>query len=105
MIDRLNEKITFQKNAISSDEFGNRIQGWEDYFTCWCYVDTRPKNESGDVVTKDERSITFEVRACSELLLINSTEYRVKFHDELYGIESVDMMNWSRKSLKILCGR
>lgn len=104
MIEKLNEKITIQQNAVTVDKYGNHKKSWTDYFTCRCYANTyiKEENESG-VVTEDERSITFEVRFCSELRDITSTNYRVVFHGEIYDIESVDMMNWQRKKIRLKC--
>ena len=103
MIEKLNERITIQQNAASVDKYGNHKQSWTDYFTCSCYASTYVKEENEGVVTTDERSITFEVRYCPELAGITSTGYRVVFHGETYNIESVDMMNWQRKTIRLKC--
>jgi SPP1 family predicted phage head-tail adaptor len=103
MIERLNEIITFQKNTVTVDQYGNHKNTWTDYYTCHAYADTYIKEEEVDVTTSDEQSITFEVRYCSKLAGITSTGYRVFFHDESYNIESVDMMNWKRKNIRLKC--
>lgn len=103
MIERLNEIITIQKNSVTTDQYGNHKNVWTDYFICHAYADTYLKEEEAEVTTSDERSITFEVRYCSELAGITSTGYRVLFHDENYNIESVDMMNWKRKTIRLKC--
>ena len=36
-IGRMNERITFQKNEIVSDQYKNRVPVWSDYFSCWAY--------------------------------------------------------------------
>ena len=104
MIEKLNEKITIQQKTVVVDKYGNHKKEWTAYFTCHVYANTyiKQENESG-VVTEDERSITFEVRFCSELSGITSTNYRVVFHGETYNIEAVDMMNWQRKTIKLKC--
>lgn len=103
MIEKLNEKITIQKNVVVTDKYGNHKNTWTDYFACHAYANTYVKEETDSEVTSDERSISFEVRFCSELKDITSTGYRVMFHDEAYDIESVDMMNWQRKMIHLKC--
>ena len=103
MIERLNEKITIQKNETVVDKYGNHKSEWTDYFSCHAYANTYVKEEEEGVTTSDERSITFAVRFCSELKGITSTGYRVVFRDETYNIESVDMMNWQRKMIHLKC--
>lgn len=103
MIARMNEKITIQKNSVAADKYGNHKSRWTDYVTCHACANTYVKDEEEGVATSDERSISFEVRYCSELKEITSTGYRVVFHDEEYDIESVDMMNWQRKRIRLKC--
>lgn len=103
MIERMNERITIQQQTVETDQWGNHRSVWENYFSCWAYASTFAKDEQPDVTTTDQRQITFEVRFCSELQTISSDLYRVIFHDEIYNIESVDMMNWMRKTIKLKC--
>lgn len=103
MIERMNERITIQRQTVETDQWGNHRSVWEDYFTCWTYASTFAKDEQPDVTTTDQRGITFEVRFCSELVDIDSSLYRAIFHDEVYDIQSVDMMNWQRKTIKLKC--
>lgn len=103
MIERMNERITIQQSTVTMDQYGNRVKSWADYFTCWAYASTFAKDEQPDVTTTDQRGITFEVRFCSELTGLTSDQYRAIFHDEVYDIQSVDMMNWQRKTIKIKC--
>ena len=103
MIERMNERITIQQSTVTMDQYGNRVKSWADYFTCWAYASTFVKDEQPDVTTTDQRGITFEVRFCSELADIDSVTYRAIFHDEIYNIQSVDMMNWQRKTIKLKC--
>ena len=103
MIEKLSEKITFQKDSVSVDQYGNHKKAWTDYFSCHAYAITYVREEKDGVTTTDERSIVFEVRYCSELAQVTSTGYRIIFHDEIYDIESVDMMNWNRKMIHFSC--
>lgn len=101
----MNERITFQKNSVVMDAVGNHRNVWEDYFSCCTYASTYEKTESVSEVTTEERSVTFSCRYCSELACVSSTGYRILFHDEIYNILSVDMMNYQRKELKFKTAR
>ena len=102
-IARFNEKVTVQKCSVQADRYGNHMNVWEDYFTCHAYASTYTKEESERTITSDERSVNFEVRYCSELKDINSTSYRILFHGDAYNIASVDMMNYQRRTIRLLC--
>ena len=102
-IARFNERITVQKNSVTVDKYRNHVNTWTDYFSCAAYVSTYQREERESAVTTEERSVTFEVRYCSELAGITSTGYRVLFHGDSYNIESVDMMNYQRKIIRLKC--
>ena len=104
-IARRGERITFQHNEIYSDQYRNHLQRWTDYFTCYAYASTFAKDESGNEVILEERSITFECRFCPELSIVTSTGYRIIFHDEQYDIKSIDMMNYQKQTIKFVCQR
>lgn len=99
----MNERITVQKTAVVVDSIGNHLNTWEDYFSCATYASTYEAEEKSGEVTTEERTITFSVRYCSELKNISSTGFRVIFHGDVYNIASVDMMNYDRKEIKLLC--
>lgn len=102
-IARKNCRITFQKNEVVIDDYQNHINAWVDYFSCFAYVRTYTNTETGDVVINEERNITFEIRYCPELAVINSVDYRIMFNGDTYNIVSVDMMNYQNKGLKFRC--
>lgn len=33
-------RVTFQKNTVIVDKYGNHKTGWADYFSCWATVGT-----------------------------------------------------------------
>lgn len=103
MIEKLNERIIIQRNEVLIDRYGNHANTWTDYYPCYARTNTYVKEEESGILITDERSITFEVRFCSELSGITSIGYRVMFHDEIYNIESVDMMNWNRRFIHLKC--
>ena len=104
-IARYNQRITFQKNTITTDEYRNHIQEWTDYFTCCAYANTYVAHEDGEKVISEERSVTFEIRYCPELAAVTSTGYRIIFDGDAYNIESVDMMNYQGKEIRFTCRR
>lgn len=100
----LNEKITFQKNEVQVDAIGNHINGWSSYYTCHATISGEggtEKNTAGLVVENSD--ISFSVRYCQLVSKIESTGYRILFHDEIYNILSVDHMNYKKKTVKFKC--
>ena len=104
-IARFGERITFQKNTAYMDRYGNHKNAWEDYFTCHAYVSTWQKEETEGPATNEERSVTFEVRWCSELAGLSSDHYQVVFRGEAYNIQSVDFMNYQKKTIRLKAER
>jgi SPP1 family predicted phage head-tail adaptor len=102
----LSEQILLQKVSITSDEIGNRISSWQDYFACCATVSAvSPKEEAVAGVIWDESAIDFTVRWCTEIDPLNSKEYRVIFRDQIYSIEGIDHMNYKKKAVKFHCRR
>ena len=101
MIEKLTERITFQHCTQSVDRFGNHVNVWIDFFTCSAYANTFVSEENDGAVITDDRTIIFEVRYCSELQHLTSTEYRIVFRGDAYNILSVDMMNYRRKQIHV----
>ena len=104
-ISRFNERITFQKNSVMVDQYGNHKSAWTDYYSCRAYVSTWQKEETEGSVTNEERAVTFEVRYCSELAGVSSDKYQVVFRGEAYNILSVDMMNYQKKTIRLKAER
>lgn len=103
-IARFNERITFQRNTVMVDRYNNHVNAWTDYFSCYTYASTyQLDREEGNPVVREDQTITFEVRYCSELKNLDSTHFRVLFHDDVYNIQNVDMMNYQRKTIKVRC--
>ena len=104
-ITRKNVRIMFQKSEATVDLYKNHINKWRDYFLCFAYANTHSAEESGDEVTYENRSITFETRYCPELAAVTSIGYRILFNNEAYNIISIDMMNYQNESIKFTCRR
>ncbi len=101
-IARFNERITIQKNAVVSDRLQNRVNAWTDYFSCYAYASTYQfDEEQPKETTRQEQTVSFEVRWCEELRNIDSVHYRVMFNGGTYNIISIDMMNYQRRIIRI----
>lgn len=103
MIEKLNERITIEKNLVETDKVGNHRNTWVEYFTCFAYASTYESQEEDGEVTAEQKSVVFTVRWCSETRELTSTGYRIRFREQLYDIESIDPMNYQKKTLKIHC--
>lgn len=100
----MNVRITIQKNTLVTDEIGNQLNAWTDYFSCSATAGAESgaeTNRAGE--TQEADNIAFTVRYCPETLAVTSTGFRVLFRDELYNITYIDHMNFKRKVLKIWC--
>ena len=103
-IARFNERLTVQKNTVVVDKYGNHKNVWADYYSCYTYASTyQYDNENEAATTTEERTINFEVRYCTELKDLDSTHYRVAFHGDSYDIQTVDFMNYQKKTIRIVC--
>ncbi len=102
----LNIRITIQKNTLITDDIGNQLNTWSDYFSCAATGGSESGSETdkaGEIQEAD--NISFTVRYCSETAAVTSTGYRVIFNDEIYNITYIDHMNFKRKSLKLWCAK
>ena len=100
----LNEKILIQKAVVTADQIGNRKSEWEDYFSCFATI----SNEGGDEQLEagqniDKVNISFTVRWCNAVSAMDSTGFRIIFHDKIFDILAIDHMNYKKKSLKFRC--
>lgn len=83
-------RVTFQKNTVIVDKYGNHKTGWADYFSCWATVGTSSGSESSGVVINPEESLDFTCRYCSELADVESTKYRIIAEGRTYNITYVN---------------
>ncbi|MCH3955193.1 MAG: phage head closure protein [Eubacterium sp.] len=96
--------VTFQKNTVTSDKYGNHTATWTDYFKCWATVgtDSYGSETSGEVVNPEE-SLNFTCRWCSELAEVVSTKYRILAEGKTYNITYVNPMGYKKNSIKFNC--
>lgn len=100
----LRVRITIQKNAPVTDQNGNHISAWSDYFSCWATAVASGKSaeetaEAGTTHEADRLDIT--VRYSSETAAINSKQYRVLLAGRAYDILNIDDMGFRRNSRKL----
>ena len=89
-ISEMRERIIFQKSTATKDKNGNRVQSWEDVYSCAAYAQTNSQTD-----------MYFVVRYCSELKNIDSEKYRIIFQDEAYNITFIDNVQYANKTIKI----
>lgn len=103
-------RVTFQKNTIVSDKYGNRKQTWTDYFSCYATAGsnngisgTGTGSESTGVVIRSEESLSFTCRWCEALAAVTSTGYRIVCEGKTYNITYVNPMGFKHNSIKFSC--
>ncbi len=103
----MNERVTFQKNTVTTDAIGNHKNGWEDFFSCYAMIggegmaSSKEKDVAGMVV--EDAGMTVMIRYCQKASEMGSTTHRIVFRDEIYDITNVDHMNFKKKCLKFSC--
>ena len=103
----MNEKVTFQKNTVTTDAIGNHKNSWEDFYSCHATIggeglaSSREKDAAGTVV--EDVRMTVTIRYCQRASEIGSTTHRLIFRDEIYDIVNVDHMNFKKECLKYSC--
>lgn len=106
MISGLNQMITIEAKVIQSDEIGNRLSFWQEYFKTHAKVDTKQLSEkTGEVMVYDNSMVVFILRWCQKLKYLDSLRFRVVFNDVIYNITVIDQMNFKSRLLKLHCRR
>ena len=105
-IAKFNERITVEKSTVEVDGAGNHLLVWSPYYSCAAYASAvifkDAESEKAGVTVSDE-TIVFTVRYCSEIAAVTVGGYRILFRGEPYNIDSVDHMNYDKKSVKLRC--
>ena len=103
----MNVRITFQKSEVISDAIGNRSNSLTDYYSCFATLSDSAGKSSVETAAAglivDHSDISFTVRFCSKSSIINSTDYRVLWNNEVYDILKVDHLNMKKCALKFKC--
>ena len=100
----LNVRIEVQKNTVFTDRYGNHKNEWLPYLSCYATVSGEtPTQDTEAGQTIDDSRIDFTIRWFAASSVINSTNYRVLYQNDLYDILGVNHMNCKNKSIKLLC--
>ncbi len=103
-IGKLNKRITIQKLSLTTDEYGNQIQQWSDFYTCWAAVSGINNREYWQARRQNEENIlNFQIRHSKELKDINKTDYRIIFDNRIFDISFIDNLQFA-DSIFILKG-
>ena len=102
----MNVRIEVQKNAVSTDRYGNHKNVWEPYLSCYATVSGEtPSEETEAGLVIDDSRVDFTIRWCGASSAVTSTGFRVLFRDEVYNILGVNHVNCKNKAVKLLCRR
>lgn len=102
MIETMRERITIQKSKTGNDKNGNHTLLWEDYFSCYAYVNNLSGNEYWAAAQVNAQTdLFFVVRYCSEIKEMDSEHYRIIFRDQIYNISFVDNVQYQNKTVKL----
>lgn len=103
-ISLMNARITIQKQTVETDEIGNHINIWSDYFTCHAGISGEGGNESfnaGEI--NDHAEIAFTVRWFRDTAAVSTTGFRILWNEDAYDILSIDHLANKRNALKFRC--
>lgn len=100
-IAKLNQRILIQKGVSKTDEVGNVIQQWQDYYSCFASVNTAVGKERQKGDTEEQQTVSFTVRFCRKLSELSSVECRVVFRRKFYNIVQVDFADYGGKTILI----
>ena len=101
-IGQLRYRITLQTYSQTiSAATGQQIRSWSDSETVWSDVkwNAGTEGEKDDIITQTQK-VDFTIRYRPA---INANDYRIKFDDDIYDIESVEQIDDFRTWLKLRC--
>lgn len=99
----LNLRITFQKQVVEKDEYGNHTTKQADYITCWATASGSGTETDAAGTTNPKETIDFTTRWCKALSEVTSDGYRIIADGKLYNILYVNPMGYKHNSLKFHC--
>jgi len=98
----LRNKITIQKKNITTDDIGQQIANWSDYFNCYAYANGLSGTEYWTAAQQNaENTVVFTIRYSSKSSVINPIAYRIIFNSKIYDISNVDNIQFRNETLKI----
>lgn len=100
-ISKLKQRILIQKGVSKTDEVGNVIQQWQDFYSCFASVKTIGGKEQQKGDTEEQHSVAVAVRFCKQLSELSAVDYRIVFRGKTYNIIQVDFADYDGKTIKI----
>ena len=100
-ISKLNQRIQIQKGVSKTDEVGNVLREWQDFYSCFASVKTTGGKEQQKGDTEEQHSVAFAVRFCKQLSELSAVDYRIMFRGKNYNIVQVDFADYGGKTVKI----
>ena len=86
-----NKKVTFQVLTEKSDEIGNNVQEWTDFFTAWADVNGVGGREyySASQVNS-QNDIVFKVRYSRKIADFLTSEIRIFYNNRIFAVKHID---------------
>ena len=99
----MNLRITFQKQEVVKDKYGNHTTEQADYMTCWATASGSGNETEAAGTTNPLETIDFTTRWCEALSKVTSDGYRIIADGKIYNILYVNPMGYKHNSLKFHC--
>lgn len=94
--------VTIQQYVSGFDDIGNPSEEWQDYKTCYAYVNGLSGREYWEAaVVHGENTVEFVFRWKSFFDSMNTKQYRLLFNGGIYDITSIDNIQFRNKTVKI----
>ena len=101
-IGKMNKRIMIQKQTVTTDAEGNQIATWQDYFSCYAAVNGVSQRDYWNARQQhEENTVTFRMRCCSALKLLNTVDYRIVCSGLIYDITGIDNVLFADSVLNI----
>lgn len=94
--------VTIQQYVSGFDDIGNPSEEWQDYKTCYAYVNGLSGREYWEAaVVHGEDTVEFVFRWKPFFNSMNTKQYRLLFNGGIYDITSIDNIQFRNKTVKI----
>lgn len=94
--------VTIQQYVSGFDDIGNPSEEWQDYKTCYAYVNGLSGREYWEAaVVHGENTVEFVFRWKPFFNSMNTKQYRLLFNGGIYDITSIDNIQFRNKTVKI----
>lgn len=94
--------VTIHQYVSGFDDIGNPSEEWQDYKTCYAYVNGLSGREYWEAaVVHGENTVEFVFRWKPFFNSMNTKQYRILFNGGIYDITSIDNIQFRNKTVKI----